>query len=37
MAWDDAEIGIDWRVPAEDIKLSEKDQKHPKLKEVDVF
>ncbi|MFV0555143.1 MAG: dTDP-4-dehydrorhamnose 3,5-epimerase [Mangrovibacterium sp.] len=37
VAWDDAEIGIDWRVPAEDIKLSEKDQKHPKLKEVDVF
>lgn len=26
IAWDDPEIGIDWRVPAEEVILSEKDK-----------
>ncbi|MFV0290050.1 MAG: dTDP-4-dehydrorhamnose 3,5-epimerase [Mangrovibacterium sp.] len=37
VSWDDAAIGIDWRVPMNDIKLSEKDKNHGLLKDVDVF
>ena len=35
IAWDDPDLGIDWRVPAEKVILSEKDRKHPRLKEID--
>lgn len=35
--YDDPAIGIDWRVPAEDISLSEKDSKAPSLADADVF
>ena len=35
IAWDDPDLGIDWRVPAEQVILSEKDKKHPRLKEMD--
>ena len=35
IAWDDPDLGIDWRVPAEQVILSEKDKKHPRLKEID--
>ena len=35
IAWDDPDLGIDWRVPAEKVILSEKDKKHPRLKEID--
>jgi len=31
----DAELNIDWQVPVEDRILSEKDQKHPLLKNLD--
>ena len=31
IAWNDPDIGIDWRVEASDILLSEKDKKHPRL------
>jgi dTDP-4-dehydrorhamnose 3,5-epimerase len=31
LAWDDPALGIDWKVPAGDIVLSEKDKKHPRL------
>lgn len=34
IAWDDPALGIDWKLPAEDIRLSEKDKKHPLLKEI---
>ena len=34
VAWNDPQLGIDWGVPAEDILLSEKDRKHPMLKDA---
>ena len=33
-AWNDPALGIDWKIPAEDIILSEKDKKHPVLAEI---
>lgn len=35
VAWDDSDLGIDWRIPAEQVILSEKDRHHPRLKDVD--
>ena len=35
VAWDDPDLGIDWRIPAEKVILSEKDRRNPRLKEVD--
>lgn len=32
LAWDDPEIGIDWRVSADKVILSDKDKSHPRLK-----
>ena len=34
IAWDDPDLGIDWKVPAEKIVLSEKDKHHPRLKDA---
>jgi dTDP-4-dehydrorhamnose 3,5-epimerase len=31
--WNDPDLNIDWRIPAEDVRVSEKDKTHPKLKE----
>lgn len=36
IAWDDPDLGIDWRVPAEKVILSEKDKKHPRLKAIEL-
>lgn len=33
-AWDDPDLGIDWRVPANEIVLSEKDNHHELLKDA---
>lgn len=33
LAWDDSDLGIDWRLPLEKVILSEKDKKHPRLKD----
>ena len=35
IAWDDPDLGIDWGIPAGDALLSEKDSKHPLLKDID--
>lgn len=38
IAWNDPDIGINWQLPVIDIILSEKDKRHPKLKDVvDLF
>ena len=37
IAWNDSDLAIDWKVPAKDIILSEKDKKHPLLKDAWVF
>lgn len=34
LAWNDPELAIDWRIPANEIILSEKDKKHPCLREA---
>lgn len=31
IAWDDPALGIDWKIPAQDILLSDKDRSHPLL------
>ena len=38
LAWNDADLNIDWKVPTEDVILSSKDKIHPQLREsVDLF
>ena len=38
VAWNDPALGIDWRIPQEDIILSDKDRCHPYLKDAqDLF
>ena len=34
IAWDDPDLGIDWKVPADKIILSAKDTNHPRLKDA---
>lgn len=34
VAWDDPDLGIDWGIPADKALLSDKDMKHPRLKDV---
>lgn len=36
IAWDDPDLGIDWRVPSTDRILSEKDSLHPLLKDAEI-
>ena len=33
IAWDDPDLGIDWGIPADKVRLSAKDAAHPTLKE----
>jgi dTDP-4-dehydrorhamnose 3,5-epimerase len=35
IAWDDPDLGIDWRVSSEDVLLSDKDRCHPRLKDAE--
>lgn len=35
IAWDDPDLGIDWRIPKDMVLLSEKDKTHPRLKEAE--
>ena len=34
IAWDDPDLGIDWRIPIDKVLLSEKDKNHPRLVEI---
>ncbi|MBD3845146.1 dTDP-4-dehydrorhamnose 3,5-epimerase [Bosea sp. SSUT16] len=34
LAFDDPALGIDWRLPADKLTLSDKDRKHPRLSEM---
>ena len=36
IAWDDPDLGIDWRIPADRVILSEKDSRHPRLKDLNL-
>lgn len=35
IAWDDPDLAIAWRIPSDMVVLSEKDRKHPCLKDAD--
>ena len=35
VAWNDPDLGIDWKVPADKVLLSEKDKCHPCLKDAE--
>lgn len=35
--FNDPQIGIDWAIPADQMLLSDKDKKHPFLKDAEVF
>lgn len=37
IAWDDPDLGIDWKIPAEQMILSEKDKMHPRLSGVELL
>ncbi|MGN1214832.1 MAG: dTDP-4-dehydrorhamnose 3,5-epimerase [Candidatus Cryptobacteroides sp.] len=34
VAWDDPDLRIDWKLPPEDVVLSDKDRRHPLLKDL---
>lgn len=36
IAWDDPDLSIDWKLPAEDVILSDKDRRHPNLKDAQL-
>ena len=35
LAWDDPDLAIDWRLPADKVILSERDKHHPCLKDIE--
>ena len=35
IAWDDPDLGIDWKVPSDKVILSAKDKVHPRLKDAE--
>lgn len=35
--WNDPELNIDWKIPADKVILSDKDRKHPLLKDAWLF
>ena len=36
IAWDDSDLGIDWRIPADRAILSEKDRRHPRFNDFET-
>lgn len=34
IAWDDPDLAIDWRIPAAEMIISDKDRHHPRLKDL---
>ena len=36
IAWDDPDLAIDWRIPADKAILSEKDRRHPRFKDFET-
>ncbi|WP_148371944.1 dTDP-4-dehydrorhamnose 3,5-epimerase [Bacteroides bouchesdurhonensis] len=34
IAWNDPDLNIDWHIPTDKVILSEKDRRHPRLKEI---
>lgn len=36
IAWNDPDLGIDWRIPSDKVILSEKDKHHPGLKDLEL-
>lgn len=37
IAYDDPDLAIDWRIPKDKIILSDKDKRHPRLKDADFL
>ena len=35
LAWNDPALGIDWKIPADQLILSDKDKRHPNLNEAE--
>lgn len=35
LAWDDPDLGIDWRIPTDKVLLSEKDRRHSRLRDAE--
>lgn len=35
IAWDDPDLGIDWRIPKDKVILSEKDSNHPRIRDLE--
>lgn len=36
VAWNDPDLDIDWGVPADKVLLSEKDSRHPRLRDAEI-
>ena len=36
LAWDDTDLGIDWKVPADEVILSPKDMSNPRLRDLEL-
>ena len=36
IAWNDPDLDIDWGVPADNVLLSEKDSRHPRLRDAEI-